>query len=212
MIKGTKQLPREEEEKQLRIYKKSKDPAERKAALDKIVKSNQGFIYNVAYKAFKKYLAIVGKDCNILELDDLINIGNLGLLKAIETYDLKEHTRLLTYAGYWIIAYIDLYLKKELGKITSGSPLDDCKEIEDSTWEHDKPDSLAYQTDNDLLLASISSELSDDEKVYLYLKMNSLFGLTKEEMANIMLKASPRSLEKRQKVRQKLEKVKDKIK
>src|ERR1019366_2734859 len=35
-------------------------------------------------------------------LKKLISAGNVGLLIAIERYDLKKETRLLTYAAWWI--------------------------------------------------------------------------------------------------------------
>lgn len=37
-----------------------------------------------------------------LELEDLIQYGNIGLIRAIEVYDLDKNVEFLTYAGYWI--------------------------------------------------------------------------------------------------------------
>ena len=37
-----------------------------------------------------------------LELDDLIQEGNIGLLKAIDLYDTKSGNKFLTYASWWI--------------------------------------------------------------------------------------------------------------
>ena len=37
-----------------------------------------------------------------LELEDLIQYGNMGLIRAIEMYDSSKDVEFLTYAGYWI--------------------------------------------------------------------------------------------------------------
>lgn len=37
-----------------------------------------------------------------VEFEDLIQYGNLGLIRAVETYDPKFDTEFITYAGYWI--------------------------------------------------------------------------------------------------------------
>lgn len=37
-----------------------------------------------------------------LELDDLIEYGNLGLIRALETFDLNREYKFITYANWWI--------------------------------------------------------------------------------------------------------------
>jgi len=61
-------------------------------ARDHMVKANLRLVVNIA----RGYL---GKG---LSLEDLIEEGNLGLMRAVEGYDGARDTRFSTYASYWI--------------------------------------------------------------------------------------------------------------
>ena len=65
-------------------------------ARDKIIKSNLRFVVSIA----KQYQ---GKG---IEFEDLIAVGNLGLVKATEKFDPNLGYRFLSYAGWWIRDYI----------------------------------------------------------------------------------------------------------
>ncbi|HYS81902.1 MAG TPA: sigma-70 family RNA polymerase sigma factor [Anaeromyxobacteraceae bacterium] len=47
-----------------------------------------------------------------VRLDDLVQEGNLGLMRAAELFDPHAGNRFLTYATWWIRAYIGRYLKQ----------------------------------------------------------------------------------------------------
>ena len=76
------------EERELFIKAKAGD----KAAYEKIISSNLRFVVSVA----KTY---VNKG---LELDELIQEGNYGLVKAYEKFDLSKNCKFITYAVWWI--------------------------------------------------------------------------------------------------------------
>ena len=61
-------------------------------AREKLIKSNLRFVVSVA----KKYRG------SGLPLEDLINEGNIGLMIAIEKYDLSKKYHFITYAVWWI--------------------------------------------------------------------------------------------------------------
>ncbi|MCS7168199.1 MAG: RNA polymerase sigma factor RpoD/SigA [Gemmatales bacterium] len=61
-------------------------------ARDKMIRANLRLVVNIA----RNY---TGKG---LSLQDLIEEGNLGLLRAVEGFDPKMNTRFSTYASYWI--------------------------------------------------------------------------------------------------------------
>ncbi len=53
-------------------------------------------------------------------LDDLIQEGNVGLLKATEHYDPKKGTRFATYAVWWIRAYLQRHLHDNRSQVRGG--------------------------------------------------------------------------------------------
>lgn len=68
-------------------------------ARDKLIQCNQRFVVSVA----KKWQ-------NGDNLLDLINEGNIGLMKAIDCFDLDKKQRFLTYAVFWIRKAINDYV------------------------------------------------------------------------------------------------------
>jgi RNA polymerase primary sigma factor len=80
-------LSREDEDKYARAAAKGE-----KYAKDMLVKSNLRFVVNVA----KKY------QNQGLPLADLISEGNIGLINAIERYDVDKGYHFISYAVWWI--------------------------------------------------------------------------------------------------------------
>lgn len=71
-------------------------------AADQLVEANLRFVVAVALQ-YRRYG---------IPLADLMAEGNLGLMMAVKKFDPDRGTRFVTYAGYWIRAYVlDLVVK-----------------------------------------------------------------------------------------------------
>lgn len=78
----------EEERRLILAWQRKKDTASR----DALVHSHLRFVISLAHK----------RTSDPEKRADLIAAGNLGLLKALDRFDVRKRTRFLTYAGWWI--------------------------------------------------------------------------------------------------------------
>lgn len=67
-----------------------------KLALSTLVKKNERFIYKLAIKLSGQYR----KNC--LSIDDLYQTGNMGLLEAVNKFDISKDFKFLTYCWHWV--------------------------------------------------------------------------------------------------------------
>jgi RNA polymerase primary sigma factor len=71
-------------------------------ATQTLVRHNLAFVVAIARK----------QRLGTVRLDDVIQEGNVGLLRAVQKFDPHAGTRFSTYAVWWIRAYIGKYLKE----------------------------------------------------------------------------------------------------
>lgn len=100
-------LTREEEKKLALTYKEDGD----RGAFQKLVTSNLRFVVKIAYQ-YVNYR---------LKLLDLIQEGNMGLVKAVEEFDPYRGVRLTTYAVWWIRSYIQDAVLKNYSLVKLGT-------------------------------------------------------------------------------------------
>ncbi|MFN0063524.1 MAG: RNA polymerase sigma factor RpoD/SigA [Myxococcaceae bacterium] len=79
-------------------------------ARETLARENLAFVVSVARKFAHRGA----------RFDDLIQEGNVGLMKAIEHFDAKKNVRFATYAVWWIRAYITRYLKDNRSQVRGG--------------------------------------------------------------------------------------------
>ena len=85
-------LSAEEEQRLARLFRDHQD----REAGRQLVTSNLRLVVKIAFLYNKVYSNLM----------DLIQEGNVGLLQAVKKFDPERGTRLPTYAGWWIKAYI----------------------------------------------------------------------------------------------------------
>jgi len=89
-------LTREEEYALAKRYQETGDPEAAKA----LVTANLRFVVKIAYQ-FAHY---------DIKLTDLVQEGNIGLMKAVAKFKPDRGYRLISYAVWWIKAYMQNYI------------------------------------------------------------------------------------------------------
>lgn len=99
-------LTAEEEQALARKFKKG-DPS----CGHHLVTSNLRFVVKVAYE-YRSYG---------IKMSDLIQEGNMGLMKAVAKFEPDKGIRLISYAVWWIRAYIQNYILKSWSLVKLGT-------------------------------------------------------------------------------------------
>ena len=170
-----------EEEK--REFKKMR--AGDKKAREKLISHNLRLVAHVV----KKYT-------NSLEVDDLLSVGTIGLIKAIDTFDYDKKVQLSTYAARCINNEILMLIRANkkhknvvsLNSLTSSNEEDNDLELEDVLSSDE--DELFIQVDNNLTMQKIekiiSTKLDEREREIIILRygLNNKRALTQKEVAD----------------------------
>lgn len=109
-FQGLKKLPvlsAEEEKKWAMKWYETRD----REAGQMLVLSNLRFVVKIA-KEYSKFG---------FKMSDLIQEGNLGLLHAVDKYDPRKGYRLITYAVWWIRAYIQSFILRSWSIVRTGT-------------------------------------------------------------------------------------------
>lgn len=100
-------LSRTQEDELTSEFAESQDPA----IAHRLVVSNLRFVVRIAneYRGYG------------LKLIDLVQEGNLGLMIAVQKFDHRRGYRLISYAVWWIRAYIQAYVMRSVSMVKLGT-------------------------------------------------------------------------------------------
>lgn len=101
-IRQTSPISREEEQSLFRLAAKGNT-----AARERLVSANMRFVLKVA-------LQYRGSS---IPLQDLVSEGSMGLIRAIESFDYSRGLKFISYAVWWIKAYITRAINEQSGLI-----------------------------------------------------------------------------------------------
>ncbi len=101
-------LLKSDEERELALRFKSQGNLE---AAHRLITSNLRFVVKVAYE-YRSYG---------LRMADLIQEGNIGLMKGVQKFDPTKGIRLISYAVWWIRAYIQNYILRNWSLVKLGT-------------------------------------------------------------------------------------------
>jgi RNA polymerase sigma-32 factor len=100
-------LDREEELRLARRWQRRKD----RDAADTLVRSNLRFVVKIAMQ-YRGYG---------LRVSDLVEEGNIGLCEAVRRFDPSRNLRFMTYAAYWIRAFVLAHVLKQWSMVGVGT-------------------------------------------------------------------------------------------
>ena len=177
-------------------------PLDKRLEEELVIKSNNGDIsarnklieHNLRLVVFisKKY------DNTIYDLEELVSIGTIGLIKGIKTYKLDKNIKLATYASRCIDNEILMFLRKNKKRMSEVSFEDAINydsegnelKIEDVFGtKEDLLDSLIEDKDNKKLLEKYVSNLPERDKQIIE-ERYGLYGkeeLTQKELADKLM-------------------------
>ena len=100
-------LEKDQEIKLITAFQENND----QKALDKLAMAHLRLVIAIAYR-FKNYGLPIG---------DLVQEGSLGMMEAVNRFDLKHEVRFSTYASWWIRASIQDYILKNWSIVRGGT-------------------------------------------------------------------------------------------
>ncbi|URN42133.1 sigma-70 family RNA polymerase sigma factor [Peptoniphilus genitalis] len=135
-----------------------------------LVKANEGLVYKFANKYYRFYRP------RCLDLDDIIQFGQVGLLKAAERFDFSKGTNFSTYAVIWIKQSIGRGIQ-DMGEIVR-IPVHINEKINKLTRLEKKSESLYGYINDDYIIEEMDETLEKIKNYrlvrYRFLKTPSL--------------------------------------
>ncbi len=183
-ISGPEKLPEPlnaEEEKMLleRLMKKDNE------AKNELIEKNLRLVVYIS----KKF------ESSGVNIEDLISIGTIGLMKAVNSYDLEKNIKLATYASRCIENEILMFLRKNnkiRAEVSIDEPINTDSEGNDLSLadilgtDNDSMFKMIEDSDNKKILIGAIQKLNDREKLIMQMRygFGGLDELTQKEVAD----------------------------
>lgn len=107
-VSGAEASPRERNLQLLRLYHGTDDARVQKEALEELVSCNAPLVQSIASRFSERVASLSGVD-----MEDIVALGTMGLLRAIRSFDFSYETAFSTYAVPLIIGEIRRFLRDE---------------------------------------------------------------------------------------------------
>jgi len=115
-IASVERFPTLDRRAELQLARRWRRDGDRKAA-DRLVEANLRYVVQIASR-YRGYG---------IRLADLVEEGNLGLLEAVRRFEPERKLRFMTYASFWVRAYILAHVLKQWSIVGMGSSPKDSK-------------------------------------------------------------------------------------
>ena len=148
-------LSREEEFETARLIQETED----RTAAERLALSNLKLVVKIALEYYNSYL-------NIL---DVIQEGNVGLLHAVKKYNPYKGTKFSTYAAFWIRAYILKYIMDSWSLVKVGTTQAQRKLFYGLNREKQKLEALGIYPSPKLLAGSL--QVKEEEVMEMEIRL-----------------------------------------
>ncbi len=171
---------------------------EEKAEFEKMKKGDKKAREKLITHNLRLVAHIVKKYTYSLEADDLLSVGTIGLIKAIDTFDYGKKVQLSTYAARCINNEILMLIRSNkkhknvvsMNSLTSNNEDDKDLELKDVLSSED--DEIFLQVDNNLMMQKIkkiiNEKLTEREQKVIKLRygIDTQRALTQKEVSDIL--------------------------
>ena len=173
-------------------------PEEEKEELEKLEKGDESVRKLLVERNLRLVVYIAKKFENTgIGIEDLISIGTIGLMKAINTYDTRKNIKLATYSSRCIENEILMFLRRSnklKGEISIDEPLNqdgDGNELLLSDILGSDPDITSRRLEDEvdkILLRAAIKKLNSRERNIMELRFGFITGKekTQKEVANML--------------------------
>jgi RNA polymerase sigma-32 factor len=144
-------LTREEEQELARRFHERGD----KTAARKLVTSNLRLVVKIALEYYRQWM----------DLLDLIQEGNLGLMQAVKKFDPYRGIRLSTYSSFWIRAYILKFLMDNWRLVKIGTTQAQRKLFFNLKKERERLEKFGFKPGSKILAEALSVKESEVQEM-----------------------------------------------